>query len=221
MSRPGPGAAPRIVCKVGGSLLDGGWAPGLVDVLCRTAPGLGILAVTGGGRAADRVRARHGRGELDLSEAHWAAIRVLDVTALRLAGGCGSRLPVTTTLRLPVRAAGRLAVLAPSSLLRGQDPLPHGWHVTSDSVAAWAAARSGASDLVLLKARGDRSSSATDRPGPSVSADRAARRGWVDGHLPSVLADAACRAWIVNGRHPGRLLDFLTGDASAATALVP
>lgn len=232
MSPATAGARPRIVCKVGGSLLDTGWAPGVVDILRRTAPGLGILAVSGGGRAADRVRARHRSGELGLSEAHWAAIRTLDVTALRLAGGCGSRLPVTAALRLPVEPsppgagsspgpAGRLAVLAPSPLLQAEDPLPHGWHVTSDSIAAWAAARSGASDLVLLKARGDRSSPSAVGDGGPLSAARAARRGWVDGHLPALLADAACRAWIVNGRHPGRLLDFLTGDASAATALVP
>lgn len=237
MSPPAAGETPRIVCKVGGSLLDGGWAPGIVEVLRRASPGLGVLAVSGGGRAADRIRARHRRGQLGLSEAHWAAIRVLDVTALRLAGGCGARLPVTTTLRLPARPgasdsggharrtpdpgpAGRLAVLAPSPLLRRHDPLPHGWDVTSDSIAAWAAVRCGASDLVLLKARGDPSPSPAGGPGNALSAPRAARRGWVDRHLPAVLADATCGAWIVNGRYPGRLLDFLTGDASAATALL-
>lgn len=219
-------AGPRIVCKVGGSLLDAGWAPDLVALLRRAAPGLGILAVPGGGRAADRIRARHLRGELDVTEAHWAAIRALDGNALRLAGGCGPELPVVTGPEAwggPVRpgAGGRLAVLAPSPLLRAEDPLPHGWEVTSDSIAAWIADRCGASRLVLLKARGDRSPADPDGSTFRLSARRAADRGLVDRHLSSLLRTAAFRTWIVNGRHPDRLLDFLTGDGTAANPLLP
>ncbi len=223
---------PRVVCKIGGSLLDGGWAPDLVAALRRAAPGLGILAVPGGGRAADRIRARYLRGKLDLSEAHWAAIRALDANALRLAGGCGAELPVVTgpeawgagTGRYADRgpgAGGRLAVLAPFPLLRAQDPLPHGWEVTSDSIAAWVADRCGASRLLLLKARGDRRPPGPDGRAARLSARRAGDRGLVDRHLSSLLRTAAFRTWIVNGRHPDRLLAFLTGDGTAATPLLP
>lgn len=227
-----------IVCKLGGSLLDAGRAPPLLRVLRRVAPALGVLVVSGGGRAADRVRARHRRGELGTTQAHWAAIRALDVTALRLAGGCGARLPVVTAPplrggRRPGRSAGGLAVLAPSPLLRAEDPLPHGWHVTSDSIAAWVARRFGAEQLVLLKARGGSGGSGArggagtpsgrERSGGSASAlaaDRAAGEGLVDRHLPALLAGAGYTSWIVNGRHPDRLLALLTGDAVAATRLV-
>lgn len=205
-----------IVCKLGGSLLDAGRAPPLLRVLRRVAPALGVLVVSGGGRVADRVRARHRRGELGTTQAHWAAIRALDVTALRLAGGCGARLPVVTAPPLrggprPGRSAEGLAVLAPSPLLRAEDPLPHGWHVTSDSIAAWVAGRFGAEQLVLLKARGGRA---------ELPADRAAGDGLVDRHLPALLAGAGYTSWIVNGRHPDRVLALLTGDAAAATRLV-
>lgn len=212
-----PPAGPGIVCKIGGSLLDGGWSPDLMAVLQRAAPGLGILAVSGGGRAADRIRARHLRGELDMSAAHWAAIRALDGNALRLAGGCGPELPVVTG---PC-ADGRLAVLAPSPLLRAEDPLPHGWEVTSDSIAAWVAARCGASCLLLLKARGHRSAPGPEGRAARLSARRAADRGLVDRHLSALLRTAPFRTWIVNGRHPDRLLAFLTGDEAAATPLLP
>lgn len=211
---------PRLVCKVGGSLLDGGWAPAVMAALRRAAPRGGILALAGGGHAADRIRARHRRGELGLSEAHWAAIRVLDVTALRLAGGSGDGLPVTTGLRIgPVAGVpAPLAVLAPSPLLRREDPLPHGWHVTSDSIAAWVAARCGASDLLLLKASDGCPRSPAGADG-SLAAGEAARRGLVDRHLPELLADSGPSAWIVDGRRPGRLLDLLTGDATAGGRL--
>lgn len=234
MSQPEPASAlpsgPRTVCKVGGSLLDGGWAPDLVAVLRRTAPGLGVLVVPGGGTAADRIRLRHLRGELDVTGAHWAAIRALDGNALRLAGGCGAELPVVTgpeawggvdEWNADRGAGGRLAVLAPFALLRAEDPLPHGWEVTSDSIAAWVAHRCGASRLVLLKARGHRAPRGPEGRAARLSARRAADEGLVDRHLSSLLRTPAFRAWILNGRHPDRLLSFLTGDRTAATALLP
>lgn len=231
--------APRLVCKVGGSLLDAGRAPAVMEVLRRTAPGLGILALSGGGTAADRIRLRHRRGELDMSEAHWAAVRVLDGNAFRLAGGCGAPAPVVTGLdaasairtpaggaasgagigRTPVAGDGP-AVMAPSPLLRAEDPLPHSWDVTSDSIAAWLAARCGAARLVLIKARGERTLPGAGSGTGPLPAARAARDGLVDRHLPSLLVGAAYSTWIVNGRHPGRLLAFLTGDETAATLLL-
>lgn len=239
-SRGPSGAAPRIVCKIGGSLLDAGLAPPLVARLRRASPGRGILALAGGGAAADRVRRRHRAGELDASSAHWAAIRTMDGNALRLAGGCGPRLPLVTGAAGPGArgwppagrwrragggdAGGGLAVLAPSPLLRAEDPLPHGWHVTGDSIAAWIAGHLGASRLVLLKARGRVSPKSPGRTGsdaPTLRAARAAGDGLVDAHLPSLVADAAFGTWIVDGRHPDRLLSHLAGDEGAAIRLAP
>ncbi len=42
-------------------------------------------------------------------------------------------------------------MLAPYRWLRAEDALPHSWDVTSDSIAAWVAARVGARRLVLIK----------------------------------------------------------------------
>lgn len=208
---------PPIVCKVGGSLLDAGRAPALVRVLDRVTPGLDVVLVSGGGRAADRLRARHAKGEISEEKAHWAAVGILDVTALRLAGGCGRDLTVTASLPPPEPG---LAVLPPRALLRSEDPLPHSWAVTSDSIAAWCGLRLGASDVLLLKAR-DGVRRPTEEPGPRTPVSRASRAGFVDEHLPSLLAGTKLRVWTLNGRHPGRLLRWLTGDRAAATRLVP
>lgn len=206
---------PQVVFKVGGSLLDAGRAPGVLDALARVAPPADVLLVAGGGRAADRVRARWSAGELSEEEAHWTAVRALDVTALRLAGGCGRDLPLSASLP-PLRRG--LSVFPPRAALRSEDPMPHSWAATSDSIAAWCALRAGARDLVLLKAR-----DAAPRPagggGPRVSVRRASEAGIVDDHLPELLDGAPLRGWIVNGRHPRRLLRWLAGDPGAATRL--
>jgi aspartokinase-like uncharacterized kinase len=53
-------------------------------------------------------------------------------------------------------------------------PLPHGWHVTSDSIAARVAECLGAAELVLLKSA----------PPPSdLSEAMDAATGYVDGHF--------------------------------------
>ena len=112
-------------------------------------------------------------------------------------------------------AAGRVALLAPFAWLRAMDPLPHGWHVTSDSIAAWVAGQLGARRLVLLKAidgvpdgRGDVL--------PDVDRGSLAPAGIVDEHF----AQALCRSldcWIVNGRHPERLAELLRDGLTRGT----
>ena len=42
-------------------------------------------------------------------------------------------------------------MLAPFEWLRREDPLPHSWEVTSDSVAAWVARVTASGHLVLVK----------------------------------------------------------------------
>jgi hypothetical protein len=48
----------------------------------------------------------------------------------------------------------RTPVLAPYRWMRGADPLPHSWDVTSDSISAWVAGQVGAARLVLVKRSG-------------------------------------------------------------------
>ena len=48
----------------------------------------------------------------------------------------------------------QIPVLAPYAWLRRDDPLPHSWQVTSDSIAAWIARAIGARRLLLVKPPG-------------------------------------------------------------------
>jgi aspartokinase-like uncharacterized kinase len=109
-------------------------------------------------------------------------------------------------------AAGRLAVLAPSTWLLQTDPLPHSWHTTSDSIAAWLATQVESRFLVLLK-------SVTgiyqrDPEGRSmellrqISKHNLATYDVVDPYFTRTLPATTC-CWIIDGRQPERLAELL------------
>ena len=180
------GATLRVV-KLGGSLLD--W-PDLSTAfrkwLAAEPPAASVLVVGGGPlveavRALDRV---HGMSD---EAAHWLAIRTMGVTAAFVAKLCG--MPLVDSLAgirdLPECAC----VLDVERFLRedgaGPDPLPAGWQVTSDSIAARLARVVDATELVLLKSEL-----------PTDPNDRAAwsREGYVDEHFPIAIAGLKVRA---------------------------
>ncbi|ADN34945.1 aspartate/glutamate/uridylate kinase [Methanolacinia petrolearia DSM 11571] len=125
----------HFVVKLGGSLME--HAPRLIDILVRS--GRNITIVPGGGCFADSVREM----ELDDDSSHWMAILAMEQYGCYLHS---LGLAVQDEL---VRGTG-VCVLLPYSCLREDDPLPHSWDVTSDTIAAWAAGRMG-SPLILLK----------------------------------------------------------------------
>jgi aspartokinase-like uncharacterized kinase len=164
-----------IVVKVGGSLFDHpALGPGLRDFV--GALDGDVLLVAGGGGVADAVRHLdrvHGLGE---ERAHRLALRSLAVTA---------------ELLKALRFASRLNVLDCERFALDDPTLPHTWGVTTDSIAARAAAVYGASRLVLLKS--------LDIPA-GTPWDVAAANGWVDAHFPRAVTGAAFAVEVVNFR---------------------
>jgi len=205
------------VVKVGGSLLSAGEPQALVAALAAIARVRRLVVVPGGGPFADAVREASARHALDDSSSHWMAILAMDQHAHLLA----ALSPDATLCMGPQECAascdvGRLAVLAPYSWLRNADPLPHGWHVTSDSLAAWAAGRLGAARLVLLKAADGVSDGQKIRA--EADAVEAAEAGIVDTFLPEVLPPGV-ECWILNGRRPKALEELLTTGTTSGTRL--
>jgi len=143
-----------VVIKVGGSLLrDAAAYACVIDALRACSRQARVLVVPGGGPFADAVRDVDRHLTVGADEAHWLAIQAMDQHAHLLA----SRIPRAVVVRSPgeidvALAAERMAMLAPSAWLRKDDPLPHSWDVTSDSIAAWVAGRVGARALALVKA---------------------------------------------------------------------
>ncbi len=125
-----------------------------------------------------------------------------------------------------VAAAGRLPVLLPFALLHAADPLPHGWEVTSDSIAAWVAAMVGAPLLILLKdVEGllDRSPGGRTVPllQTRINLTQLAHSGGVDGHLAGLVRRLGLELWIVSGEHPERLAELLEKGATRGTHWSP
>ena len=154
-----------LVVKVGGGLLaDLDRLDAALAAVAAAARSCRVAVVPGGGPFADVVRSVDRRIGLPDSAAHWMAVLAMDqyahLIAARLADAA-----VVVEPRAVHRAidGGRIPVVAPSRWLQDEDPLPHSWDVTSDSIAAWIAGRLGARRLVLIKpADAARSSDAVD-----------------------------------------------------------
>lgn len=185
----------RRVVKLGGSLLD--W-PELVPALRRwiaDQPLAETILVLGGGDLADVIRradALHGLGE---RPAHWLCVQAMRLNATMLAGllpearwPCG----LESGPLHPPRAG--LALLDPEAFLLQADhapglaPLLETWDVTSDSIAARAAVRLHADELVLLKSASAASlvPDADTLPPPELAA-RLVEAGYVDRYFADAM----------------------------------
>ena len=144
------------VFKIGGSLLA---YPDLLDATLASivdeSTRARVVIVPGGGPFADAVRDADRRFDLAHDTAHWMAILAMDQYAHLLAGMRGE-LALSFSARdvFVTIASGRIPIIAPFRWLRDEDPLPHSWDVTSDSLSAWFASTLGATQLVLVKPPG-------------------------------------------------------------------
>jgi aspartokinase-like uncharacterized kinase len=122
-----------------------------------------IVVVPGGGPFADAVRDVDRTLMLPDAVAHWMAIRAMDQYAELLAARL-RRGVLAYDLKDIDEAVrdGRIAVLAPHAWLRRNDPVPHSWDVTSDSIAAWVTGVIGARRLLLIKPGTPREGTLTD-----------------------------------------------------------
>ena len=142
--------------KVGGGLLaDAGRLETVLAAIGAAARSRRILIVPGGGPFADAVRATDRQLGLSQTAAHWMAVLAMDQFAHVIVATLDESVLVENRSEIgEAFAARQVPVLAPSRWLRGADPLPHSWDVTSDSIAAWVAGQVDARQLVLVKPAG-------------------------------------------------------------------
>jgi len=141
-----------LVVKVGGALSA---VPGALDDIREALVALAIrtpvVVVPGGGPFADQVRRTQQEVGATEDAAHWMAVLGMEQYAHLLADHVpGARL-VDTLDALRAAAVGEVLIFAPYRWMRREDPLPHSWEVTSDSIAAVVAAALGARELLLVK----------------------------------------------------------------------
>lgn len=207
------------VLKVGGSLLSDPQLPELMRTLVEAAKTRSLVVVPGGGALADAVRVACEQQEPGDSAAYWMAILAMDQFAHLLAGlASAARLASDAREIATVAGRGRLAILAPFAWLRAEDPLPHGWHVTSDSLSAWLAGQLHARRLVLLKSV-EGVHDANGALSAEVEARAAVKAEVVDGYFAQALPrDLEC--WVVDGRQPERVATLLSDGRTRGTRLL-
>lgn len=133
------------------------WPARFRQWLSRQPTAVNIL-IAGGGALADEVRLRDTTEGLAASTAHWLAIDAMRANIIAVRRLLHEAVGVDRWEDLPKPiASGAFIAFCPREFLRRFEPdalgprLPHGWDVTSDSIAARLADVLGAQELVLLK----------------------------------------------------------------------
>jgi aspartokinase-like uncharacterized kinase len=204
------------VVKLGGSLLGERSLPSLLGTLGGLAKTERLVVVPGGGPFANAVRRASAFHDPGADAAHWMAILAMDQHAHLLTGLLpAARLVVDLSEIAATTGERRLAVLAPFAWLRAADALPHGWEVTSDSIAAWVAGQLAARRLVLLKAVEGVAGVDGDLL-PEGDPRSATLAGILDEYFPRALPPGI-ECWILSGRHPERLGELLRSGRARGT----
>jgi aspartokinase-like uncharacterized kinase len=215
----------RVVVKIGGSLIKE--APELVERLVKefgsgnlkaagnTHAGgespFSILIVPGGGLFANAVRAADEKYSLGADAAHWMAVLGMEQYAFYL----WDKSRASATYMITDIPHG-VSILFPYRLLKTEDPLPHTWEVTSDTIAAWVAKRTEARfvkvtdvDGILKEGKLIRKVSADSFTGNCASC--------IDPALPQFLLTNGINCLIVNGRYPERMIQAVYGEPAPGT----
>ena len=137
------------VIKLGGSHA---FAPQLKDWIGAVAAQAGrIVLVPGGGPFADAVRDAQARMGFDDGAAHRMALLAMEQYGCALASGRREFSPADSYAAIGrALEVKQVPVWLPTRMVLAAD-IPASWEVTSDSLAAWLAAKLGARGLLLIK----------------------------------------------------------------------
>lgn len=147
---PEPGLA---LLKFGGSICREARMFALaLDAVTLLARRRRLVVLPGGGEFADRVRLAQSEHGFSDDTAHWMAILAMEQVGYLIADSLGNARLVRAEAEIALaHDARQVPVFAPYQWLRADDPVPHSWDATSDSIAAALAGHIGASELILLK----------------------------------------------------------------------
>jgi 5-(aminomethyl)-3-furanmethanol phosphate kinase len=195
----------HTVLKIGGSLIA--VSKDLISYLVEAR--VDALVVPGGGPFAETVR-RY-TAHLDETTAHWMAVLAMNQYGFYLAAPELALIEDISTIK------SGISILLPFKMLFENDPLPHSWIVTSDSIAGWVAHQLKA-NLVI----------ATDIDGivlakklvSRVEAQELKAETCVDAFLPQLLDIHNLDCTIVNGQHFQRVLDAIQGRDTIGTKII-
>jgi 5-(aminomethyl)-3-furanmethanol phosphate kinase len=138
-----------VVVKLGGSFAFSEQLRNWIEALAACAGE--VVIVPGGGPFADAVRLAQTRMGFDDRAAHQMALLAMEQYGRALASFNSALSPATSVSAIRQHLdADRVPVWMPSSMVLSAD-VAQSWEVTSDSLAAWLAARIGADRVFLVK----------------------------------------------------------------------
>jgi aspartokinase-like uncharacterized kinase len=214
------------VMKIGGSMMRAGGLDALCDHLSGMTARHSVLIVPGGGPFADAVRDADRTHHLSDEAAHWMAVLAMNQYGYLIA----DRIPGSQVVRTmgDIRralATQLIPIWLPFEVLCYQDPLPHSWSVTSDTIAAWVADQFRATMLLLVKdvdGLYDASPGLEDnnrRLLKTIRLEQLAANGGVDPYLARLLEKVTFPLWVVNGLKPHRVETLLSTGKTKGTFL--
>ncbi|MGH6635612.1 MAG: uridylate kinase [Gammaproteobacteria bacterium] len=183
------------VVKIGGSLLGRDDLVQWLRVLTEHGKGK-LVIVPGGGAFADTVRGVQQQFQFSDSCAHRMALKAMEQYGLLLMGLNQELVSGASEKELRHHLkAGKVPVWFPYDMVAQSPEITIGWDVTSDSLAAWLAARLGAQHLALVKC--------VRAPGMPVAVAEASRRGVVDRAILRFMRPVIDTWWLQASEHEG------------------
>jgi aspartokinase-like uncharacterized kinase len=179
------------VVKLGGSLMGTASLIGWLDALTQFGDGK-VVIVPGGGVFADAVRDAQAKTGIDDVTAHQMALVAMDQYAT-LMTGLNADL-VMASSELEIAECGwqhRAVVWKPSLMVLADRDLPMNWDFTSDSLAAWLAAKLNAVHLLVVK-------SMDVMGAETVDVKDLIFEGVVDRCFESFIAQKTFKTWLVS-----------------------
>ena len=139
------------VVKLGGSLMGSPALKGWLDALVEFGDGK-VVIVPGGGVFADAVREAQKRAGISDAIAHDMALVAMDQYATLMTGINPNLVTAASELEIAERGWQHKAIVwKPSAMVLADEALPKSWDLSSDSIAAWLAAKLNAQHLLIVK----------------------------------------------------------------------
>ena len=139
------------VVKLGGSLLRTPDLKGWLDAFAQFGDGK-VVIVPGGGVFADAVRDAQAKTGIDDATAHQMAVVAMDQYATLMTGLNEDLVMASSVLEIAeLCLQNKPIVWKPSEMVLAEKDLPMSWNLTSDSLAAWFAAKLNAQHLLIVK----------------------------------------------------------------------
>ena len=179
------------VVKIGGSLASSPELPSWLAAV--TTPGkVRIVVAPGGGPFADIVRRAQAQAGFDDAAAHRMAILATEQFGLMLCGMAPGLVPASSAAAIAAaHERDQVPVWMADAMTREDSAPAASWDVTSDSLAAWLAARIGAKELVLAK-----SAEPPENAAALSTADLAQGSCCVDAHGTGAVGSPYGSEWI-------------------------